>query len=233
MFGRNYKIRRLHGSNQYATKYIRYGRYAHTETRSNKNMYLWLTIYGIIVASAFLVKIGAENLLSNTAIAQEESSQVIVSPIPEDGISMKNDPIEKVKAAPKAETPKPQAEDYDIWVGEAVNMFYGNSRERKSEVRMIMHCLLNRESHHSTTIAHGDNGMAGGPLQFWEETWTRMRTRMINDGYAEDLSDRYNMKDAIYTTVYAISKGWGREWGPILRDSTGADWSTCPTPSWY
>lgn len=121
-------------------------------------------------------------------------------------------------------------DEISMYISEAVDEFLPNHR---SESLMIMHCLAHRESGHGASNAHGDGGKAGGPFQFWEETWTRMRGRMITDGKATDMTDRYNLKESVRTTAYAISKGWAKEWGPILRDSKGSDFASCQTPSWY
>lgn len=236
-------------ANQYAARYVRYGRYYRRQQTVDpvRNMTVWFSIFGVFVASMFLVKMTYEHMTGKLmgaprvqVEAHEPKKTKIISPIPEEAIVTPSPlvlditkVVKKQKEVIKKVANVPAPKDYDIWVGEAVDEFFGNDRDKSSEMRMIMHCLLNRESHHSTTIAHGDGGMAGGPLQYWEETWTRMRSRMIQDGYASDMSSRYNMKDAIFTTVYAISKGWGKEWGPILRDYNGAGWSTCQTPSWY
>ena len=120
----------------------------------------------------------------------------------------------------------------DIYVSTAVDEFFTLPGQR-SEMRMIMHCLLNRETRHDYGKGHGDNGMAGGPLQFWNDTWNRMRGRMIKDRYATEIGSRYDLKEAIRTTVYAIKQGWGKEWGPILRYSKGDMRASCPVPSFY
>lgn len=103
----------------------------------------------------------------------------------------------------------------------------------QSESKMIMHCLLHRESGHGASNARGDGGLAIGPLQFHQSTWDRMRKAMIKDGKATEIGSPLDLEAAIYTTAYAISKGWAREWGPILRNSKGSNYAACQTPSWY
>lgn len=125
-----------------------------------------------------------------------------------------------------------KTKSYDEYVGEFTDQLF-NDKGRQSEVRMIMHCLLYRESKHGLSKGLGDNGMAAGPLQYWEDTWTRMRKAMIKDGIVSEIGTRFDLKEAIRTTIYAIKQGWGKEWGPILRESQGVDYVTCPVPSWY
>jgi len=115
-------------------------------------------------------------------------------------------------------------------IDDAVNEFLPN---HKSESLMIMHCLAHRESGHGASNAHGDGGLAGGPFQFHEETWNRMRKQMIKQGKATEISDRFNLKEAIRTTAWAINNGNAREWGAIYRMSKGSDFATCQVPSWY
>ena len=105
--------------------------------------------------------------------------------------------------------------------------------DHKSESLMIMHCLAHRESGHGASNAHGDGGLAGGPYQFHEATWQRMRKQMINQGVAQEIGSRYDLKEAVRTTTWAIREGRALEWGPILRDSKGSDFASCQTPSWY
>jgi hypothetical protein len=115
-------------------------------------------------------------------------------------------------------------------IEDAVNEFLPN---HKSESLMIMHCLAHRESGHGASNAHGDGGLAGGPLQFHQETWQRMRGQMIKQGVADEIGSRYDLKEAVRTTAWAIREGRGLEWGPILRDSKGSDFASCQKPSWY
>lgn len=104
---------------------------------------------------------------------------------------------------------------------------------RYSEALMIMHCLAHRENGHGgNPDAHGDNGLAGGPFQFHQATWNRMRGQMIKAGYATELGSRYDFKESARTTAWALANGRAKEWGPILRDSKGSDFATCQTPSW-
>ena len=119
----------------------------------------------------------------------------------------------------------------DVYVGESVDKFFKDGRS--SEMRVVLHCLLSRETRHDVNKGRGDGGLAGGPLQYHDSTWLRMRNNMIKDGYASEVGKREDLKLAIDTTAYAIFKGWGKEWGPLLRAWNNAGWAECPLPSWY
>jgi len=130
-------------------------------------------------------------------------------------------------------------ENVDTYIGDAVDEFVPNHR---SEARMIMHCLAHRENGHGgNPDAHGDNGLAGGPFQFHQATWERMRKAMIKQGHATEIGSRYDFKEASRTTAWAMletekprNKRSGSifEWGPVLRDSNGDNYASCQTPSW-
>lgn len=119
-------------------------------------------------------------------------------------------------------TPTPTNSDY---IELAVDEFLP---KRRSESLMIMHCLAHRESGHGASTAHGDNGLAGGPFQFHQATWVRMRKQM-----GEPELSRYDFKEAARTTAWAIANGRALEWGPILRASNGSSFAACQKPSWY
>lgn len=98
-------------------------------------------------------------------------------------------------------------------------------------MRATMHCLASKESKHAFDKGHGDGGLAGGPFQFHEATWERMRRQMIKDGYATEIGTRYDLGEAASTVAYAFKKGWAREWGPILRFVNGTYGSKCELPT--
>jgi hypothetical protein len=129
-------------------------------------------------------------------------------------------------------SPTPTPRDVDVFVGEAVDEFFPDP-SRQSEVRMILHCLLNRETKHDVSKGHGDGGLAGGSLQYHEATWQGYRTRMMKAGVATEISTRYDLKEAIRITVWAIKNKRATAWGPILRTTQGRTDATCPAPSWY
>lgn len=125
-------------------------------------------------------------------------------------------------------------ESIDTWVAEFVDEYFESNTQR-SEARMIMHCLLHRESGHrelGENDAHGDGGRAGGILQFHENTWIVFRKLMLNAGLVNEIGSRYDAKEAIRTTVWAIKNNRSLAWGPILRESKGNDFAACPVPSW-
>lgn len=122
-------------------------------------------------------------------------------------------------------TPAPISESESVLIEKAVDEFLP---KHKSEALMIMHCLAHRESGHGSSKAHGDNGLAGGPFQFHEATWSRMRSQM-----GESESSRYDFKEAARTTAWAIANGRAREWGPIYRSAKGSNFANCQVPSWY
>lgn len=103
----------------------------------------------------------------------------------------------------------------------------------KSESLMIMHCLAHREARHGESKAMGDNGLAGGPFQFHEATWIRMRKQMTESGLSHEVGSRFDFKESARTTAWAIKNGRALEWGPILRSSKGSSFASCPVPSWY
>ncbi len=122
--------------------------------------------------------------------------------------------------------------DIDIYTGLAVDEFF-TTPGQQSEMRMIMHCLLKRETSHGYNKGHGDQGKAGGPLQFWQGTWEGYRKLMIKEGLATEIGSRYDLKEAIRTTVWAIKNDRAKAWGPIYRALNGRTDNTCPIPSWY
>lgn len=120
----------------------------------------------------------------------------------------------------------------DFWIGHYTDKFF-ESPTKKSEVRMIMQCLAHRESKHNFDKGHGDGGKAGGPFQFHNPTYIGYRKIMMDSGLVDELGSRYEVENAIETTVWAIKTGRAKAWGPIYRDANGSDFATCPTPSWY
>src|SRR3990167_4712325 len=98
----------------------------------------------------------------------------------------------------------------DEYVDEA-SLKFGKGKEGYSSMKSTLHCLLHRESRHTFNKGIGDNGLAEGPMQFHQATWVRMRKQMLNKDLIKEISDRYNTRDAIYTTAWAISNGRGRE----------------------
>ncbi len=142
--------------------------------------------------------------------------------------------VETMQTAGEA-TPQPvQAiapDDMSIFISQAVQEFLP---KHKSEALMLMHCLAHRENGHAgNPNGFGDGGLAGGPYQFHQATWLRMRKQMIAQGVATEIGDRMDKNESTRTTAWAIANGRALEWGPILRDSKGSDFATCTVPSWY
>lgn len=156
------------------------------------------------------------------------SEPQMLSPMPVHAAMMTTEVVKEVRVIAKEET-------IDQYIADAVSLYM--PKNRQSEMKMIMHCLAHRESGHGATgkptDKHGDGGLAGGPFQFHEGTWIRMRGQMKKAGLIEDIGSRYSLKDATYTTVWAIREGRALEWGPILRDAKGSDFASCQKPSWY
>lgn len=145
-------------------------------------------------------------------------------------------PIKQITTeVPKIVEVEVPQENIDTWVAKYVDKYFTGTQ--KSEMKMIMHCLLHRESGHQPHDAngpHGDSGKAGGILQYHQPTWERMRGQMLKAGLIEEIGSRYNPEQAIHTTVWAIKNGRAKEWGPALRWSKGKyDQAACPVPSWY
>jgi len=142
--------------------------------------------------------------------------------------------VQEVEAQEVIPTPAPvSTESIDELVGKYVDEFF-TTRSQRSEVRMIMHCLLNRESKHSEDTGRGDGGKAIGILQFHQPTWNGYRKIMIDRGFAIEIGSPLNVDQAIRTTVWAIKDGRAYAWGPILRWSKGRySEAACPVPSFY
>lgn len=105
----------------------------------------------------------------------------------------------------------------DYWLAKYVDKYF-KTHYGRSRARATMGCLLNKESEHTFMTEsdhHGDNGKAGGILQYWAGTWTGMRKIMLEKGLITEIGSRYNPEEAIETTVWALSDGRERNWGPI------------------
>lgn len=175
------------------------------------------------------------------SISHFSETQAQASNLPADSLTVSseivsNSPelVETMQTAGEA-TPQPvQAiapDDMSIYISQAVQEFLP---KHKSEALMLMHCLAHRENGHAgNPNGFGDGGLAGGPYQFHQATWLRMRKQMIAQGVATEIGDRMDKNESTRTTAWAIANGRALEWGPILRDSKGSDFATCQKPSWY
>lgn len=111
-----------------------------------------------------------------------------------------------------------ESNEIDIWVDQAAKQ-YGQGVWGYSKLKNVLHCLLDYETKHNYGRGMGDGGLAGGILQFHQGTWVGYRKIMIKRGLATEISDRFNDKDAIFTTAWALVDGRGKAWGPILRNN--------------
>jgi len=102
-------------------------------------------------------------------------------------------------------------QEVDCWVDE-YSKLYAKSETEAKQIKVKLHFLLYRESKYGADLNCGDGGKSCGPMQFHQATWERMRKQM-----GEPLGDRYDMRQAIQTTAWAIANGRELEWGPILR----------------
>jgi len=132
--------------------------------------------------------------------------QPIISPI-----------AEAREPAPKpTEVPKKKEVDYSDLV-EKYAQKYAKDEYQRYKLIYQLHCLLWHESNHYLNKGYGDDGKAGGPLQYWQGTWVSFRKQMIKLGLITEIGDRENPEQAIETTAFALSRGYGDNWGPIKR----------------
>lgn len=147
---------------------------------------------------------------------------------------------EDAESLTAADAGKFVTDDMSNYISQAIQEFLPNLKPAyKSEALMIMHCLAHRESRHASDTNCGDSGQACGPFQFHPETWVRARKAMIADGFATEIGDKYDKKEAARTTVFAIKESEKSkprikitEWGPVLRYVQGSDYAACQYPSW-
>lgn len=137
--------------------------------------------------------------------------------------------VQEVKAVEEED----RFQKIDKWVSEYIDEFFKTPAQR-SEMRMIMNCLLYRESKHNGKTGRGDGGLAIGILQYHQETWNYYRELMIKEGLTDTIGSPLNDDQAIRTTVWAIKNNRATAWGPILRWTKGRyTEATCPVPSFY
>lgn len=161
---------------------------------SNKMRLQWIGVLAIICMGVYMA----------------QPVQIPKSPSPNNGY---------VFASEADVIPPDDIQKTDQWVAKYVDQ-YCKGHYCRSRMRGIMHCLLTKESEHTFMTAsdhHGDNGMAGGILQYWPDTWTGFRKIMINKGLITEIGSRYNPEQAIETTVWAILDNREGNWGPVNR----------------
>lgn len=146
-------------------------------------------------------------------IVSDQMKPKFISPLPEGYITPRHTAISPVYAAEMTQ----EAPNMDTWVDEYSEKF-SSSIMSKHQLKATLHYLLLRESRYDDDKGCGDNGKACGPLQFWQDTYIQYRNEMIKLGLTNHIGSRYNQKDAIETTAWALSVGRGKAWGPILRE---------------
>ena len=153
-----------------------------------------------ILATPFVIYASFHGLRTMKANATK-----ILSPLP--------DPM-FIQYTKVVEVDKP---DFDFWVNKYSRKYLTSERDIEY-TKFKIRCLYWKESRNELDNDHGDNGMAGGPLQFWHDTYVAYRNIMIQRGHVEEVGSRYDLENAIETTVWAISDGRGNAWGPLLRN---------------
>lgn len=111
-------------------------------------------------------------------------------------------------------------ETKQLTVDEMVDKYskkYGVDRYGQNRLKALTHYLLLREQNYGGSTKCGDDGMACGPMQFWEGTYNRNRKDMIRKGFVTDMGSRHDLEDSIETAIYMFSIGQEKQWGPVLR----------------
>lgn len=104
----------------------------------------------------------------------------------------------------------------DAWVTYYTIKYFPEGGKR-NHAKQLLHCLLYREAGYGSNKGHGDNGKAGGPLQYHQPTWDGFRKIMLKKNLIKEIGSRYDMEQAIETTAWAISDNRALNWGPFLR----------------
>ena len=107
-------------------------------------------------------------------------------------------------------------ENADTWIDRYADQFTTGEANR-AYMKYQLHCLLWKESRGGTSDNHGDGGLAGGSYQFHQNTWDWMRQQMLNRGLVAEIGSRYDLRQAIQTTAWALANGRSRDWGPLRR----------------
>lgn len=128
---------------------------------------------------------------------------ILISPLPNTGTMIQVK--EMVTVAP---------ENPDTWIDRYARMY---SEDNAEYIKFQLHCLYWKESRNGQSNDMGDGGKAGGPYQFHQATWVRMRDQMIDKGLITEIGNRFDPKQAIQTTAWALANGRELEWGPVKR----------------
>ncbi len=127
-------------------------------------------------------------------------------------------PIVSPLASPVYATAKPTESPKEVNYSDLIEKYahkYSPTKIKALHLMSIMHCLIWKESWYNENKKCGDNDMACGPWQIWEETWIRFRKEMIKEGLITEIGDRRNPEQATETTAWALTHGKENEWGPI------------------
>lgn len=156
--------------------------------------------------------------LSSTTRVVWATEKRVGSPVPTPTPQATIEPSIREHGESQSRTDEIKTQDQEV---DALVDFYSEkytpNKYEKSIMKAKLHFLLSKESKHGLDKNHGDNGKAGGPLQFHEPTYIGYRKIMIKRGLTDYIGSRYDYKDAIETTAWAISDGRESSWGPIMR----------------
>lgn len=181
------------------------------------------TLLGVTVLSMFASAILTSYLLTRNT--------EIISPVSKPEVKIEVKQVEAIEIPPKKENL--EISEIDVVVGKYIDKYF-SAKSQRSEMRMIMSCLLHRESKHNGDTGRGDGGLALGILQFHQETWNGYRKLMIKDYLVAEIGSPFNDEEAIETTVWAISTKRATAWGPIARWKQGRyKEASCPMPTFY
>jgi hypothetical protein len=171
-------------------------------------------IYGIIFITATVIY--SRILIADppTVKAVSENHVGVISSLPLPAITAVEEARTPLRLVAPKPTQTPLSIQHDIWIGEAADKF-ANNKKSASDLRYQLHCLANKESKHGVFQTCGDSGKSCGLYQYREATWSSFRKTMLAKGLISELSTRWNDKEAIFTTAWALAQGKDMNWGPI------------------
>ena len=109
-----------------------------------------------------------------------------------------------------------EKENIDTWIDKYAKK-YSKSKTQESRLKYQLHCLAYFETKHNAFKTCGDSQKACGLYQYHLNTWISFRKIMIKKGLIDEIGDRFNVKQAIETTAWALSDGRINNWGPAKR----------------
>jgi len=194
------KLSTIRGTNQFSSKYEPW----------KLNL-----IYGIIFITATVIYSRILMQDPPTVKAVSESYVGVISSLPlQAAMTVKEVRTPSRLAVLPIMTPQPYS--LDVLIGEAADRF-ANNKKSASDLRYQLHCLANKESKHGVFKTCGDSGKSCGLYQYREATWLGFRKIMLAKGLISELSTRWNDRDAILTTAWALADGKQMNWGPIAN----------------